>query len=64
MFSEGTKRQAIAVTLPNETLRLGLGEEDEETRGVLEISGTMWLSVGGGRVSSGGRRPWRRGDVA
>jgi hypothetical protein len=37
MFSEGTKRQAIAVTLPNETLRLGLGEEDEETRGVLEI---------------------------
>jgi len=37
MFSEGTKRQAIAVTLPNETLRLGLGEEGEETRGVLEI---------------------------
>jgi hypothetical protein len=31
MFSEGTKRQAIAVTLPNEALRLGLGEEDEET---------------------------------
>ena len=37
MFSEGTKRQSIAVTLPNETLRLGLGEEGEETRGVLEI---------------------------
>jgi hypothetical protein len=37
MFSEGTKRQAIAVTLPNETLRLGLGEEGEETGGVLEI---------------------------
>jgi hypothetical protein len=37
MCGEGTKRQAIAVTLPNETLHLGLGEEGEETRGVLEI---------------------------
>ena len=37
MFGQGTKREAIAVTLPNETLRLGVGEEGEETGGVLEI---------------------------
>jgi hypothetical protein len=37
MFGESTKREAIAVTLPNEALRLGLGEEGEETCGVLEI---------------------------
>jgi len=37
MFGKGTKREAIAVTLPNETLRLGVDEEDEETGGVLEI---------------------------
>jgi hypothetical protein len=37
MFGEGTKREAIAVTLPNETLRLGMDEEGEETGGVLEI---------------------------
>jgi hypothetical protein len=37
MFGEGTKREAIAVTLPNEALRLGLGEEGEETAGILEI---------------------------
>jgi hypothetical protein len=37
MFSEGTKREAIAVTLPNEALRLGLGEEGEETRSILKI---------------------------
>jgi hypothetical protein len=37
MFGEGTKREAIAGTLPNEALRLGLGEEGEETGGVLEI---------------------------
>src|SRR4029450_1706534 len=27
MFGESTKREAIAVTLPNETLRLGMDEE-------------------------------------
>jgi hypothetical protein len=37
MFGEGTKREAIAVALPNETLRLGLDEEGEETVGVLKI---------------------------
>src|SRR5215831_12979454 len=37
MFGERTKREAIAVTLPNETLRLGMDEEGEETGGVLEI---------------------------
>jgi hypothetical protein len=37
MFGERTKREAIAVTLPNETLRLGMDEEGEETAGVLEI---------------------------
>jgi hypothetical protein len=37
MFGEGTKREAIAVTLSNEALRLGLGEEGEESRGVLQI---------------------------
>jgi hypothetical protein len=37
MFGEGTKREAIAVTLPNEALRLGLGEVGEETAGILEI---------------------------
>jgi hypothetical protein len=37
MFGEGTKREAIAVTLPNETLRLGMEKEGEETGGVLEI---------------------------
>jgi hypothetical protein len=37
MFGEGTKREAIAVTLSNEALRLGLGEKGEETGGVLEI---------------------------
>jgi hypothetical protein len=37
MFGEGTKCQAIAVTLPNEALRVGLGEEGEETASILEI---------------------------
>jgi hypothetical protein len=37
MFGEGTKREAIAVTLSNEALRLGMEEEGEETSGVLEI---------------------------
>jgi hypothetical protein len=37
MFGEGTKREALAVTLPNETLHLGMDEEAEETGGVLEI---------------------------
>jgi hypothetical protein len=37
MFGEGTKREALAVTLPNEALRLGMDEEGEETSGVLEI---------------------------
>ena len=64
MFGEGTKREAIAVTLPNEALRLGLGEEGEETRGVLESSGTMWLSVGWGRAPSPWERLWRGGDMA
>jgi hypothetical protein len=37
MFGEGTKREALAVTLPNETLRLSMDKESEETGGVLEI---------------------------
>jgi hypothetical protein len=37
MFGEGTKREALAVTLPNEALRLGMDEEGEETGGVLKI---------------------------
>jgi hypothetical protein len=37
MFGESTEREAIAVTLPNETLCLGMDEEGEEAGGVLEI---------------------------
>ena len=37
MFGQGAKREAIAVALPDEALRLGLGKEGEETGSVLEI---------------------------
>jgi len=37
MFGEGTKREALAVTLPKEALRLGLGKQGKETAGILKI---------------------------
>jgi hypothetical protein len=37
MFGEGTKREAIAVTLPKEALRLGLGKQGKKTAGILQI---------------------------
>jgi hypothetical protein len=64
MFGEGTKREALAVTLPNEALRLGLGEEGEETRGVLEILRDNVAERWVGRAPSPWERLWRGGDMA
>jgi len=60
MFGEGTKREAIAVTLPNEILGLGLGEEGEETGSVLEICRDNVAERRGRQGSVRGEEPMER----
>jgi len=65
MFSKGDKCEAIAVTLPDEALCLGLDEQGEETGHVLEIlrDNVVEHRRGQGDVSTGRARRERRGSV-